>query len=378
MQKDYYEVLGVKADAKQDEIHRVYRQLAKKYHPDRNKGSKTAEEKFKQVTEAYNVLGDPEKRRQYDQLRTMGMGEGQAAGEQGFEDLFRGFGSRGARTTRTAPGGFEAHEFSFDEMGGGLGDLFSRIFGGGATHTRSGASARQRGADTVAAVTIPFEMSVKGGKVTLSVPGQGPCERCQGSGAEPGTKTTMCPQCRGAGTVVLGQGGFGVSRPCPQCFGRGKIIKNPCRQCRGSGAAEKTRKIDVNIPAGIESGQKLRLGGLGGEGIAGGPPGDLLLEVQVTPHPHLKRHGRDLATEVTVDMVDAALGTTVDVQTLTGTVAVKVPPGTQPGQKLRVKGQGVKLPDGTCGDLFVEMNVRVPTHLSPAQRRLLEELRRSR
>jgi molecular chaperone DnaJ len=378
MNKDYYEILGVKPEAGQEEIHKVYRRLAKKYHPDRNQGSKTAEEKFKEISEAYNVLGDPEKRRKYDELRTMGMRGGPWQQGAGFEDLFRGAGARpGAGGRAGGGGGFRFEEFEGGDAGG-FGDLFSRIFGGGSARTRTGATARQRGADLVASVTVPFETGVRGGKVSLNVSGQESCERCSGSGAEPGSSVSECSQCHGAGTVVFGQGGFGVSRPCPKCFGRGQIISKPCTRCRGTGSAQKPRTVEVTIPPGIAEGQRLRLRGMGNEGVAGGQPGDLLLEVHIAPHARLRRQGKDLYTDLSIDMVDAALGTRADVRTLSETVSVTVPPGTQPGQKLRIRGHGVKMPDGSTGDFYVEVRVRVPAELTSRQRKLLEELREAR
>lgn len=375
MSKDYYAVLGMKQDATQEEIHKAYRKLAKQYHPDRNKGSKAAEERFKEITQAYNVLGDSQKRQQYDQLRAAGAtGPGGGQGFGGFEDLF----SRGARTTQTGGrgGGFRAEDFDLGG-GGGFGDLFSQIFGGGA-RTQTGASARQRGGDVTAAITIPFETSVNGGKVAINIRIRTTCGTCKGTGAKPGSSAVDCQQCHGTGTIVYGQGAFGIKRPCPNCQGKGRLIQSPCRKCAGTGFVEEEKRVDINIPAGIADGQKLRLAGLGNEGVAGGGAGDLLLEIHVSAHPGFSRSGKDLYGEVSISMVEAALGTTVDVSTLNEKVSLKVPPGTQPGQKLRLRGKGVKLPDGKVGDFYVIVKVEVPRKLNARQKKLLEELAREK
>ena len=361
-EKNYYERLGVSPDASQEEIRKAYRRLAKKYHPDRNKGSKTAEERFKEISEAHEVLSDPKKRKQYDQLREAGF-RGGFDDLQGFEDLFGG--ARGGR-------GFAA-----EDLGGGLGDLFSKIFGGGTT-AGTEFSARQRGRDVRTSVTIPFELAVKGGKIELTVPRMQTCARCKGTGAAPGSGADICPQCGGQGRVQSGLGGFSVSRPCPQCFGRGRIIRKPCSACGGTGLSERPARVEIKIPKGIEDGQKLRLGGAGQPGQGGAPAGDLILEVNVAKHDRFQRKGKDIYGRAQVDMVRAALGTEIEVQTLHGTVTVKVPPGTQPGQKLRLKGHGIEAHDGERGDHYVEVVVSVPKDLSERQKELLREFGRAR
>lgn len=358
-QKDYYKVLGVAPDVSQEDLRKEYRRLAKKYHPDRQKGSKAAEEKFKEISDAYSVLGDPEKRKQYDQLRSAGMRGGSFEGMD-FEDILQGFGGRGGR-------GFG---------GGGISDLFSQMFGGRASG--AGAKApRRKGADVTSTITVPFETAVHGGKVDVSIPREKPCPQCNGTGAGDNSRVDTCPHCQGSGEVYSGQGSFTVSRPCPSCFGRGRIIQRPCTRCHGAGSVEEASRVSVNIPKGIKDGQKLRLGGMGHPGVGGGQAGDLLVEVRVAPHPVYRRDGRDIHTTARVGMAEAALGTTVDVQTLHGTVAVKVPAGTQPGRKLRVPGYGMETSDGRKGDHFVEVQVVVPTKLTDEQRRLLERLRKT-
>lgn len=364
-EKDYYKVLGVSPDASQQEIRKAYRQLAKKSHPDRHGGSAAADERFKEVIDAYSVLGDPEKRKQYDRFRQAGMRGGWFEGGPGFEDVFAG--------ARGGPGQ-EQGGFSF-EGAGGLGDLFSRIFGGG--HTRAEHAVRQRGRDIVSTITVPFDMAVHGGTVTVRVPREKTCSTCGGTGAVPGTRAETCRQCNGTGQVFSGGGAFSMARPCPACFGRGHIVQSPCPQCRGAGAVEEMSAVDVKVPVGTETGQRMRLAGLGQPGTAGGASGDLFLEVHVQPHPTFARKGRNVYSKVQVDMADAALGTRVDVQTLQGEVTVRVPPGTQPGQRLRIPGYGVTTPDGRKGDHYVEVQVSIPKDLTEEQRRLLDQLRRA-
>jgi len=360
--RDYYKVLGVSSDASNEDVRKAYRRLAKKYHPDRHDGSKAAEEKFKSITEAYSVLGDPQKRKQYDQLRKAGMSGGAFRGFQGFEGAFGGAG-RG-----------KARGFDFGDLGG-LSDLFSSMFSGG--RSKAERATRQRGRDIHSAITIPFDTAVRGGTVQVRVPVEQTCAACSGTGAAPGSRVDTCPQCNGTGQVLTGQGAFSVSRPCPACFGRGRVIQTPCRSCRGSGTVEQTSRVDVAIPQGIQDGQKMRLAGLGEPGVGGGAPGDLLLEVHVQAHPHFERKGRDIYSRVKVDMVRAALGCEVDVSTLQGEVTLKVPAGTQPGQKLRIPGYGMETSDGRKGDHYVEVQVVIPRNLTPEQKRLLAQFRKA-
>lgn len=360
-EKDYYKVLGVPPEASHGEIRKAYRRLAKKHHPDRQHGSKAAEDRFKQVSEAYGVLGDPDKRKQYDRLRQAGM---RGSWGDGFEGVFGGE----RQGPWTGQGGIR-----FEDLGG-LGDMFSTIFGG-----RSGAEggAMRRGQDVTMPISVPFETAARGGRMEVRIPREKKCPGCSGSGAAPGSAVNTCPQCRGTGRVLTGQGAFSIPRPCPSCFGRGRVIKTPCGRCRGSGTVEETSRVEVQVPAGIEAGQKIRLTGLGESGVGKAPAGDLLLEVQVQPHGRWRRKGRNIYSSAKVSMTDAALGTEVDVETMQGTITVQVPSGTQPGQKLRIAGYGLETSDGRKGDHFVEITVTVPRNLSDEQKRLLEQLRRA-
>ena len=359
-EKDYYKTLGVSSNATQQEIRKAFRRLAKKHHPDRNKGSEAAQEKFKEISEAHSVLSDPEKRGQYDQLREAGM----RGGPWNFEEMFGGARASGAKAGTRG--------FSFNDQGG-LGDLFDNMFGGARGAGATSGTGR-RGRDIHSQVNVPFETAARGGKIAVRIPRQAECRRCGGTGAAPGSRAEVCPQCGGKGQIATGQGAFTVSRPCPQCFGRGRIVQKPCAACRGTGSAEEMATVEVKIPPGIEDAKKLRLSGMGEPGIGGGPAGDLTLEVRVESHPTFRREGFNIYSTVSVGMADAALGTTVDVQTMDGTLSVRVPPGTQPNQKLRLKGHGLKGPDGRKRDHFVEIRVVIPKGLTEKQRELLREL----
>jgi molecular chaperone DnaJ len=366
-QKDYYEILGVSEGASDAEIKKAYRRLAKKYHPDSNPNNKMAEEKFKEVSEAHEVLSNPEKRKQYDQLRHMKRsgftGFGGAQGTRGFEDLF---GRRGAR----------GRTFTYEDLGGfgDLGDLFSNIFDMGEASRRQ-RWGPQKGADLYAEVEIPFDLAVSGGKTAVELRKEEVCPVCQGTGAKPGTSMSTCPQCGGSGMVSFSQGGFAVSRPCPRCLGRGKIITAPCPRCGGRGQISTLRKLVITIPAGISDGTQLRLRGQGQPGTSGGPAGDLMVKVNVGQHRFFERRGDDVYCTVPINIAQAALGTRVRVRTLDGKVELKIPPGTQSGTKFRLKGKGVKT-DGSKGDQYVEVAVEVPKRLSQKQKELLEQFAR--
>ena len=357
--KDYYEILGVKRDADKKTIRQAFRKLAKKYHPDRNKGDKDAEARFKEVNEAYNVLSDDKKRRQYDQF-----GEARAHGFSGDQFWSTFGGGRAGRGKQ--PGG----EFSW----GGLGDIFSQFF----RHESSGGGFTQRagpvrGQDITARVQIPFEMAVSGGRIAVSVPGVFPCKQCKGSGAAPGTKAQPCPTCRGTGSVQESQVGFAFSRPCPHCFGRGTIIATPCSQCRGTGNEQRNRRFNVTIPKGVRNGQKIRLAAQGEPGSNGGANGDLLVEVGVAAHAKFKREGLNVNSDVTINMVQAALGAKVRVATVQGNAEVRIPPGTQSGDKLRLRGRGVVAADGRKGDHVVTVHITTPKNLTDEQKELLRK-----
>jgi molecular chaperone DnaJ len=359
--KDYYEVLGVKKDASADEIKKSYRALAKKYHPDKNPNDKAAEEHFKEIQEAYDVLGDPPKRVEYDQLRD--------AERRGFS--FRDMGdifSRGRRSnSRTGAG------FGFEDLGG-LGDLFSRFFDRG-ERVRSSRYGPTRGNDITIELDVPFENAISGWDTIVTVPREEDCPTCRGTGAQPGTSTQTCPECDGSGTVQSVQGGFALSRPCPRCYGRGTIVEVPCKTCEGRGQVQQTRRISIKIPPGVDDGMKIRVPGQGEAGVAGGPRGDLYIIPRIMGHRFFRREGDNIYCDVTIDFTQAILGVTLMVSTIDGRVRLKIPAGTQPGALLRLKERGIKKRDGNRGDQFVKVNVSLPKYITPKQRELLEQFK---
>ena len=356
--RDYYEVLGVKRDTADKQIKQAYRRLAKKYHPDRNKGDKEAEETFKEISEAYHVLSDKKKRAQYDRF-----GEASAQGfGGGFWDVFTGRGR----------GRGEGQAATYDDLGD-FGDIFSRFFRGGSSEPGAGPQRRPaRGNDVVTSVSVSFEQAVKGATLRISLPINQTCSRCKGSGAEPGTSAARCAVCDGAGTVQSQQLGFAFSKPCPQCFGRGKVVTNPCTDCRGLGQTRRKRRFEVRIPRGVRNGQRIRLAGQGEPGRNGGPAGDLLVEVRVREHGAFRREGNDIHSEVTINVVQAALGTRIEAPTINGRVALTVPPGAHSGTQLRLRGRGVEPARGPKGDHYVTIRVRTPRNLTDAQKKLLK------
>ena len=356
VEKDFYQVLGVGRDASKDEIKRAYRKLAQKFHPDANSGDPAAEERFKQVSEAYGVLADAEQRKEYDELRRLVDSGAYRGFDNGAGNPFGG----GQRIRVEDLGGM---------FGGGLGDILSGFGGGG--RRRAGP---QRGTDVSAELTQSFNDAVNGVTTTISIRGEAPCSRCGGSGAEPGTSVDVCPTCSGTGVVAQNQGVFSFSQPCPQCGGSGRITPTPCTQCRGRGTEVRTRNIKVRIPAGVQDGATLRIPGKGSPGRGGGPPGDLLLKVHVTPHSVFERRGNDLHVTIPISFTEAALGTTVELPTLDGVVSIKIPPGTQNGKTFRVKGKGIKPERGQSGDLYAKADVVVPRKLSGDEKKLLQQL----
>lgn len=352
--KDFYAVLGVPKEAKPEEIKRAYRKLAQKHHPDANPGKKEAEEKFKDISEAYATLSDQEQRAEYDQVRRL-VDSGQ----------FRGFDAGGA-------GGFGGQRFRVEDLSDLLGGAggFGDIFGGGAGRRTSG-----RGGDLGADLHLSFEDAASGVTTQVSVRGEAGCSRCGGSGAEPGTRVETCPTCGGSGTVASNQGYFSFANPCPQCRGAGRLIDSPCSQCRGRGTETRTRQIKVKVPAGVGDAATIRLRGKGAPGRNGGPHGDLLVKVHVAPHALFRRRGQDLLLSVPVTYPEAALGTQVEVPTLfNGPVTVKIPAGTNNGKVLRIKGKGLPSGRGKLGDLLLTVEIAVPKRLGKDERKLLEQL----
>ena len=347
-EKDYYAVLGVPKDASDKDITKAYRRLARQYHPDANPNDKAAEEKFKEISAAYDVVGDEKKRAEYDEVRRMGpMG---------------GFGPGGGQT------------FNFD-MGDGLGNIFDLFGGGGGRGRRSGVGP-QRGADIQSVLTLSFEDAARGLTTSIHLTADASCSTCQGSGARPGTSPKTCGACGGRGSVADNQGFFAVSSPCRVCGGNGIIIEDPCTTCRGTGIERRPREVNVRIPAGVDSGQRIRLKGRGAPGRNGGPPGDLFVECNVASHPVFSREGLNLLVRVPVSFTEAVLGSTVPVPTLDGSdVTLRIKPGTQSGSRHRVKGKGIETGRKT-GDLIVTVEVAVPTSLDDDERSAIEALQK--
>jgi molecular chaperone DnaJ len=354
-EKDYYKVLGVPKNATAAEIKKAYRKLAQEFHPDRNAGNKAAEDKFKEISAANDVLGDEDKRKQYDQVREMaasGFGGGGVGGFPGG-----------------APGGGRVRFEDFDV--GDLGDLFGGLFGGsGRGRARANAA---RGADLETRVTISFDESMSGVTVPVRIDGPAPCETCGGSGAAPGTTPVTCPQCGGSGQIAVNQGFFQMSQTCPRCHGAGRIVETPCPTCGGSGSTTRTRSFQVKIPAGVKDGARIRLSGRGEPGAAGARAGDLFVQVHVRAHPFFGRKGSDLTVDLPVTYAEAALGANVEVPTLNGPVTMKVPAGTPNGKTFRLKGKGATKRGGH-GDLLVTVSVEVPRKLSRSEKELLKQL----
>ncbi|MEX2466924.1 MAG: molecular chaperone DnaJ [Gemmatimonadota bacterium] len=364
--KDFYRILGVDEKAGQDDIKKAYRKLAKSHHPDANPGDAQAAERFKEIGEAYAVLKDPEKRKQYDQMRKLGA---------------FGRGARGPSAGPSRPRGGDADpSVSFDDLQGGFGnisDLFSSLFdlGGRRGGAASGPAAggRARGQDVEYVVEIPFLTAVRGGKVAVEVAITEDCTTCGGDGAEPGTSRRRCEECGGTGTVSFGQGGFAVKRPCPACFGRGQIPDTPCRSCGGKGTVRQRRTIQIAVPEGVDTGSKVRLSGQGERGRSGGTAGDLIITFKVQPHRFFRREGLDIYVTVPINIVQATLGSKVRVRTVGGKkVVLRIPPGTQSGTKFRIRGQGVRKGE-RVGDQFVEVTVAVPDKLTDEEQRAMEE-----
>jgi molecular chaperone DnaJ len=365
--KDFYAVLGVPASASQDEIKKQYRKLAAKLHPDKNPNDAKAADRFKEISEAYTVLGDAEKRKQYDRMRQLG--------------AFGGFGSRGgARPGAGAPGGpggaGQGGNFRFEDFDigglGGLGDIFSSMFGGGGPTPRQ-RRGPERGQDIEMGLEVPFRTAALGGKIPVELEVNEECPTCHGNGAAPGAKLQTCPECNGRGTISFGQGGFAVQRPCPMCLGRGQVPSERCPTCGGIGEVRSNKKVLIQVPAGADNGTKIRLKGQGGRGERNGPPGDLLITFQVQADRFFKREGLDIIAPVPINIAQATLGSRIRVSTLDGKkIAIRIPPGTANGKRFRVREQGIQR-DDQKGDLIVQVDVQVPDKLTEEQERAMRE-----
>lgn len=352
--RDYYEVLGVERQADKRDIKKAYRRLAQKLHPDRNPDDEGAAAKFQEVSEAYEILSDDEKRTAYDQFGHAGV-DGQAGGFGGG-----GFGGGGQ-------GGFSDI----------FGDMFGDIFGGGGGHGRN-PNAPQRGADLRYNLEIDLESAVAGTTVDIRVPRMSECDHCHGDGAEPGSSKKTCPTCNGMGQVRMQQGFFAVQQTCPTCHGRGEIIETPCTKCHGEGRVRETRNLSVKIPAGVDTGDRIRLSGEGEGGLNGGPAGDLYVQISLKKHAIFERDGSDLYCDVPVSFVDATLGGELEVPTLDGRVKLKIPPETQTGKMFRLRGKGVKpVRGGAPGDLMCKLVLETPVNLDDEQKELLRQFQAS-
>lgn len=356
VRKDYYSVLGIREDASTDEIKRAFRELAKKYHPDRNPGNRRAEERFKEINEAHEVLADPKKRARYDQFRRFGAG----AATEGvpFDEFMRG--ARGG--TQAQGAGSDFSDFS---------DFFSQFFDR-RDWFRQGDRGAGRGEDTSSDAEIPFALAIDGGEVRVHVSHTVTCSTCGGSGAERGTQVSSCTVCGGTGVIVESRGAFSTSSVCPHCLGRGSIIARPCRACNGAGTRSVPQTINVRIPAGVEDGTTLRIRGQGEAGAKGGPPGDLLLTVRVAEDRFFKRKGANVYVDVPLNIAQAILGSQIRIRTPRGKkVLLSIPPGTQNGKTFRLRGMGLETKNAV-GDMFVTLHVETPSKLTPEQRKLVE------
>ncbi len=357
MADDFYKILGVDKNASDVELKKAYRKQAMKYHPDRNPGDKEAEKKFKEISEAYDILKDPQKRQAYDQFGKDAFTQGGGGGAGGFG----GFGG----------GGFEG--FGSGDFSDMFEDLFGDVFGGGA---RGGPGGAARGADLRYNLSVSLDDAFAGKSVQVKIPTAVNCDTCKGTGAKKGSAPTTCGTCGGRGAVRVTQGFFSMSRTCPACNGQGQVIKDPCSDCRGQGRVQTEKTISVTIPKGVDTGTRIRLSGEGEAGAHGGPPGDLYIFIEVKPHAIFRRKGNNLLMDAPVTFTEAALGAKIDVPSIDGKkMRITIPEGAQPGQQLRLKGKGMPdLNSSHRGDMLVNIDVEVPTKLSKKQKELLKEL----
>lgn len=395
--KDFYKELGVSKDATQDEIKKAYRKLARSLHPDANPGDKAAEERFKRVSEANSVLSDPKERKEYDELRAMlSSGFGGFGGKGGFGapgGFGNGYGQGAGGFTGFTPGGghsytYGADGFDIGDLGdifggatqnatggaGGIGDILGGLFnqrrGGG--HRSESSQQSNGGANITTSITISFRDAAKGATVPIRITSKTACTTCHGSGARPGTAPRTCPECNGSGFRHSTQGAFQFSQPCTNCGGTGTIIDDPCPDCGGSGVVTRTRTLNVRVPAGIKDGQKVRLNGKGEAGLRGAPPGDLFVKINITPDKVFQRDGNNLLVDVPVSFSELALGATITVPTLDGTVSIRIPAGSAADQVMRVRGRGIAPAKEPTGDLLATLKVQIPTHLDAASSEALK------
>lgn len=368
--KDFYAVLGVSQKATADELKKQYRRLAKQYHPDSNKGDPKASERFKEISEAYNVLGDQKKRAQYDEMRRLGaFGDFTRRPGGGATGGFRGAGPRAGARPGSPPPGYKFEDFDVGGFGG-LGDLFSSMFGGGTQQRKPNEPEKGQSIETT--LDVPFRTAAAGGKVPIELEVNEGCATCGGSGAARGAKVSSCPECGGRGSISFGQGGFAVSRPCPMCLGKGSVASEKCAECEGLGEKRTRKKVLITVPPGTDTDSKIRLKGQGGRGVHGGAAGDLVITFKVEPDKFYSRDGLDLIAHVPVNIAQATLGSKVSVKTMDDKkVTIAIPPGTPSLKRFRVRGQGIEK-DGKKGDLLVEVRVDAPGELSAEAKAAME------
>ena len=378
MAKDYYNILGVDESATSADIKKAYRELAKKYHPDANRGNKSAENRFKEISEAYSVISDTDKRKKYDQMRKLGA-FGSFGGGGGFNfdgNNFGKFWQSNTNNQKRGRGGFSIEDL-LGASGFGLGDMFGEIFDRGSNVRRQKWSGKQKGESLQSELTIPFELAINGGRRIINVTREEKCSTCNGTGSKHGTKPQKCTTCHGNGTISMSQGFFSVNRPCPNCYGRGHIIKNVCSSCNGSGTIRKTKKLSVNIPPGIDSGTKLKLKGQGNPGIKGGETGDIFVKIQVSPHRFFKRKNNDIYCNIPIDIIKAIIGSKIRINTIYDKkIEIKIPPGTTNNKTFCLKGMGV-IHKGIRGDQYVKVKLKKRDNLSMEERKIIENYEKS-